>query len=61
MIRIINKFIKYYKNNRLRNKYIDYSELTKEEYFSRTNNYLERFHKFIFDSLECTHPKISLL
>jgi len=55
------KLIKYYKNNWLNNIYINYTELTNEEYFSRTNNYLERFHKQLFDNLECTHPKVSYL
>ena len=45
------KFINYYKNNWLINKYLYYIELTYEEYFSRTNNYLERFHKHLFETL----------
>jgi hypothetical protein len=55
------KFIKYYKKNLLKNIYINYTEFTNEEYFSRRNNYLERFHKHLFDTLECTHPKDSYL
>lgn len=55
------KFINYYKNNWLINKYLYYIELTYEEYFSRTNNYLERFHKHLFETLECSHPKVSYL
>jgi len=53
------KFIRYYKKNWLKNTFINFVDLSNQEYFSRTNNYIERFHKSLYDALECIHPKIS--
>ena len=40
---------------------INYRDLSQEEYLMRTNNYLERFHCLLNQSLERIHPKISYL
>lgn len=51
----------YYKKNWLDNNYVNYYELSKEEYLNRTNNYLESFHGHLNDIFQCYHPKISYL
>ena len=45
----------------MNNPYINYYSLSKEEYINRTNNYLEAFHHFLNEELDCFHPKISYL
>ena len=55
------KFINYYKRNWLNNSYINYTELSNDEYVLRTNNYIERFHGLMNQSLDAVHPKISFL
>ena len=55
------KFIKYFKKIWLNNKYINYYDLSKEEYLNRTNNYIESFHHILNEQLDCFHPKISYL
>ena len=55
------KFINYYKKNWLNNRYINYTELSNDEYVLRTNNYIERFHGLMNQSLDAVHPKISFL
>ena len=40
------RLLRYYEKNWLKNKYLDYAELTDEEYLNRTNNYIESFIKF---------------
>ena len=47
----------YYKKNWLNNNYINFSELSQEEYINRTNS----FHARLNDKLQCYHPKISYL
>ena len=53
--------IKYYKKNWINNPYINYYELSKEEYYNRTNNYLESFHHVLNNMIEVFHPKLSYL
>ena len=55
------KLLAYYEKNWINNKYINYVDLAQEEYLMRTNNYLERFHSLLNQSLETIHPKISYL
>ena len=55
------KLLLYFKKNWLKNKYIDYYELSNDEYLSRTNNYVESFHAYLNSILESYHPKISYL
>lgn len=49
------KLIKYYKKYWISNPYIDYSEISQEEYLLRTNNF------FINESIEVYDPKVSYL
>ena len=51
------KMLAYYKKNWLNNNYINFSELSQEEYINRTNS----FHARLNDKLQCYHPKISYL
>lgn len=53
-----NKFIKYYKDNWLYNPYINYMEISNDEYLNRTNNLLERYHGILNQQLEFSHPKL---
>lgn len=53
------KFIKYYEKNWFNNNYINFTELTYEEYVLRTNNYIEFFHGLLNQSQDMVHPKIS--
>ena len=46
-----SKLVKYLKNNWLNNKYINYYNLEKKEYLNHTNNYIERFHGIINQTL----------
>lgn len=55
------KLIKYYKKQWIYNSYINYTEISQNEYLSRTNNYLENFHRLLNESIEVYHPKISYL
>ena len=55
------KLIKYYNKNWLDNEYINYSELSNDEYLNRTNNYLESFHCTLNQSIDAYHPKLSYL
>ena len=55
------KLISYYKKNWLENNYINYCEITNDEYYNRTNNYIESFHSYMNNTLDCFHPKISYL
>ena len=55
------KLLLYYKKNWLNNPYINYNELSKQEYINRTNNFIESFHSFFNQKLETYHPKISFL
>ena len=45
----------------MNNNYVNYYELSNEEYLNRTNNYLESFSGNLNDILQCYHPKISYL
>ena len=53
--------LNYYKKNWLNNTYLNYVELTNEEYLNRTNNYIESFHLVLNKILNVYHPKISYL
>ena len=55
------KLLAYYEKNWINSNYINYVDLAQEEYLMRTNNYLERFHGLLNQSLETIHPKISYL
>ena len=55
------KLLRYYEKNWLKNKYLDYAELTDEEYLNRTNNYIESFHQVLNKTLGVYHPKMSYL
>lgn len=55
------KMVAYFRKNWLNNKYINYNEISEDEYINRTNNYLESFHGHLNDTLQCFHPKISYL
>ena len=55
------KMIAYYKKNWIHNNYINYTEISKEEFINRTNNYLESFHGQMNQLLQCYHPKLSYL
>ena len=55
------KLLLFYKKNWLNNPYINYNELSKQEYINRTNNFIESFHSFFNQKLETYHPKISFL
>ena len=55
------KLIKYYRKNWITNSYINYTEISEEEYLFRTNNYLENFHHLLNASIEVYHPKVSYL
>ena len=56
-----SKLISYYKKNWLFNSYINYEDLSQEEYLNRTNNFLESFHGHLNQMLQCYHPKITYL
>ena len=45
------KFVNYFKKNWLNNQYINYYDLSKEEYLNRTNNYIESFHHILNEQL----------
>ena len=53
--------MKYYKKNWLQNTYINFIDITDQEYFIRTNNYLENFHKIMNENIEVYHPKLAYL
>ena len=55
------KMVLYFKKNWLNNPYINYYDLSHEEFLNRTNNYLESFHHILNDTLDCYHPKLSFL
>ena len=55
------KMVLYFKKNWLNNPYINYYDLSQEEFLNRTNNYLESFHHILNDTLDCYHPKLSFL
>ena len=55
------RLLRYYEKNWLKNKYLDYAELTDEEYLNRTNNYIESFHQVLNKTLGVYHPKMSYL
>ena len=55
------KLIKYYRKNWINNSYINYTEISEEEYLFRTNNYLENFHHLLNATIEVYHPKVSYL
>ena len=42
--------IKYYKKQWISNPYINYKEISQNEYLSRTNNYLENFNRLLNES-----------
>ena len=54
-------FLKYFKKNWLKNPYINYIELTNDEFLNRTNNYIESFHSKLNNMLCSYHPKLSYL
>lgn len=45
--------LKYYKKNWLNNSYINYINLINDEYWNRTNNYIESFHGKLNNMLTC--------
>ena len=55
------KLLKYYKKVWINNSYLNYAELTENEYLNRTNNYLEYFNHILNISIEVYHPKLSFL
>ena len=55
------KLLKYYKKVWINNSYLNYAELTEDEYLNRTNNYLEYFHHILNSNIEVFHPKLSFL
>ena len=58
---INKKLLSYYKKNWIKNKYINYYNVSNDEYYNRTNNYIESFHAMMNNSFDCFHPKISYL
>ncbi len=55
------KMVAYFRKNWLNNNYINYNEISEDGYINRTNNYLEWFHGYLNDTLQCFHPKILYL
>ena len=56
-----NKYLKYYKNNWLNNRFVNMDMLNRDEYLNRTNNYLESFHHTLNNTIKSFHPRISYL
>ena len=55
------KMIACCKKNWLNNNYINYTDISEEEFINRTNNYLESFHGQMNQLLQYYHPKLSYL
>ena len=55
------KLMQYYKKQWISNLYINYTEISQNEYLCQTNNFIEKFHRLLNESLEVYHPKISYL
>ena len=45
----------------INNTYLNFIDITENEYFNRINNYLENFHYIMNQNIEVFHPKISYL
>ena len=54
-------FIKYYDKYWINTSFIKFDCLSQNEYYFRTNNYIENFHRLLNDTLDSYHPKISYL
>ena len=54
-------FFNYFKKNWAPINFLKFDGLAPDEYFKRTNNVCEWFHKSLNDSIEGYHPKISYL
>ena len=55
------KMVAYLRKYWLKNNFINYNDLSEDEYINRTNNFLELFHGNLNNTLQCFHPKISYL